>query len=326
MRRAALFVLALVTVSSARAARVEADPNKDYKVTPAAGPWVVCAASFSGPDAPELSRQLVLVLRGRDNLPAYYHNYSDERRRQEKEYQELLAKSRPGSRARTVRIEEQCAVLVGGYADPEAAGRALAAVKKLAPPELTLASGKDPNQYLFTAGPSEGDPNRTEIQRAPVNPFAGAFVARNPTARQEARPEDGKKADPMLGKYNAGEKYSLLKCKKPWTLVVKEYQGAAVYQPRSATSSFLETLGFANKPGELLGAGAEEAHSVADVLRQLKFEAYVLHTRHGSLVTVGGFTGRDDPELPKMQQKLAALKIAPIQLFAQPMPMEVPRP
>jgi hypothetical protein len=60
----------------------------------------------------------------------------------------------------------------------------------------------------------------------------------------------------------------------------------------------------------------------------------VLHTRQGSIVTVGGFDNLEGEDFRLMQQKLASLKLQdkstgavnPIfELLPNPMPMRVPR-
>ena len=65
-------------------------------------------------------------------------------------------------------------------------------------------------------------------------------------------------------------------------------------------------------------------------MKDPSFEAYVLHTRTQSIVTVGGYEGPNDPKLMQDQQVLSRLRLNGVppemQLFAQPMPMEVPRP
>jgi hypothetical protein len=56
----------------------------------------------------------------------------------------------------------------------------------------------------------------------------------------------------------------------------------------------------------------------------------VLHTRHSSLVTVGSFSGPDDPKMQETAELIQRFKMVAkdprktIQLFA--VPMEVPRP
>jgi hypothetical protein len=64
-------------------------------------------------------------------------------------------------------------------------------------------------------------------------------------------------------------------------------------------------------------------------------DAYVLHTRTSSFVTVGGFDSTDDPDIERVKRQVATLnsfvtktkegKIEPIRLvFDNPVPMEVP--
>ena len=62
---------------------------------------------------------------------------------------------------------------------------------------------------------------------------------------------------------------------------------------------------------------------MAKVLRQLKFDAWVMHTQTSSFVTVGSFDSRDDPEMQRTAHVLATMKLGPIELM-QPLPAEVP--
>ena len=57
----------------------------DYEVTPQAGPWMICVASFTGPPAKELTETMIQELRSKHNLPAYSFCRSAELRRQERE-------------------------------------------------------------------------------------------------------------------------------------------------------------------------------------------------------------------------------------------------
>src|SRR5437870_6644752 len=80
--------LASLVMASAAQARVEADPNKDYKVTPDVGPWMICATCYEGELATQLGHEMVLELRSRFDLPAYVMNKGEaERRRQLEEWQ-----------------------------------------------------------------------------------------------------------------------------------------------------------------------------------------------------------------------------------------------
>jgi hypothetical protein len=324
---AALAVTAGLAVA---APHVEADPNKDYVITAGDGPWVVCAASFMGPNAPALAKQLAYELRRRDNQPAFVFNHADEERKQINEEFERLKQERPeyASRPRKVRIEEQCAVLIGGYKDAEAARAALAGIKKLPPPNLKAEASEI---EFFVQGQTAG---KASNQRSP---FANAFVTRNPALPPE--PRQTVKFDPLWKKLNANEDYSLLSCKKPYTLLVKEYRGAEVIQPKTGTGAFLDAIGLGgNKPGEALAAAGAQAHELAKLLRSKQFnlDSYVLHARTSSYVTVGAFDSATGDDVERVKRQVATLntlstrtkdgKVEPVHLvFDNPVPMEVPR-
>jgi hypothetical protein len=208
------------------------------------------------------------------------------------------------------------AVLVGGYKDADAARRALDGIKKLKQPD-----GSKVKMDVAVMS----NPQTQTIEQAVINPFTRSFVVRNPTVPAE-RPADRNAPDPLWKQLNADEPFSLFKCPHPVTLAIKQFQGAAVVQPKSATSNFLKMIGFGGKDGELLNAAAMNAHNLAEALRKVGLEAYVLHTRYNSIVTVGGYDSPDDPRLKQMQHQLASTAGAgPLQLFAQPMPMQVPK-
>jgi hypothetical protein len=317
-------VLALWGVGRIEAApRVEADPNKDYAITPEAGPWMILAASYTGPNAVRQAHELVYQIRRRDNLPAYFFDYSAEERRQLQNY------VGPGRRG-TVRIQNQCGVLIGGYPDMESAKRALADVKKLKPPDDESLMDR------FTVrGPSQTDQRVGEVRGTFLNPFVTSFVTRNPTVPHD---QVDKTKDPLLKVLNADEKFSLLNCQHPWTLAVKEYAGLSVVESATTSSSgsFWQKLGLGGKSTDVLSATGQQAHKLAELLREVQppFESYVLHTRKSSVITVGGFDGPNDPRMREVAEKLEHLRLAqlkrfgqdPLQLFAQPIPMQVPRP
>jgi hypothetical protein len=311
------------------APRVEADPNKEYPVSPEVGPWMVCTAAFTGEHARSLAHQLVIQLRRRDNLPAYSFSRNEEERRQREELIARLRQQDPNAHLRPdirrlPRIKQEYIVLVGGWPDMEAANKALKEIKKLKPPELYLPDGSPGLDIISSYEPTK---NGYVVKRAYANPFANAFVSRNPTVPQDK--PDPSKPDPFLKELNAGEEYSLLKCSKPWTLLVKDFQGHTTLQQRSPTNSFLDKLGLAGESGKVLNASALQAHELAKALRSLKdekYDAYVLHTRYGSLVCVGGYESPEDRQLQRTAQTLAKLQLGVVQLYARPVPMPVPRP
>jgi hypothetical protein len=266
-------------------------------------------------------------IRERYNLPAYVFNHGEEeRRKQQEEIDRIkqLTPDTPRPRLRMVRIQDEYAVLVGGYKDMETARRALDEIKKLKP----LPNEKRHLMDVVTQVsplPDGDETGKKQVDMAYVNPFATSFVVHNPTVPLEHPKQDPAKADQVMQDLNAGRPYNLLKCRQPWTLVIKEFPGASTLQPRSASSGFLEMLGF-GRSTDLLTASALQAEEVAKVLRGNSFDAYVLHTRHSSIVTVGGFDQPNDPRLQQLQRQLANLKIGPIECFARPMPMQVPHP
>jgi hypothetical protein len=321
-----LFALAsglalLAAMNTVAGPRVDADPNKLYPITPDVGPWVICAASYTGPDARELARQTIYQLRRRDNMPAYFFDYSAEERRQMESYLQDLQRPELQRRKAHVRVQDQCGVLIGGYPDDQTARKALNDVKKLKIPELDLGANKV--AYDTTVGP--------DGRRMAFNPFANAFVTRNPSVPRDQQQQG---TDPFLKQLNEGEQYSLLKNPRPWTLAIKSFYGVSVINSSSASGSFLDKLWPSHKTGDVLDASARTAHEMADVLRQLHFDAWVLHRRKDSVVTVGGF---DDPRDPKIQETIAQLAklrernikenkgTDPLQLPTVPLPMRVPK-
>jgi hypothetical protein len=325
-----LLLLAALTAASLPALGnprdVEADPAKDYTVTPEAGQWLICTgASFTGPQAQQMAHELALEIRRRYKVPAFVFKSGEKERREQQEHLERMHQLCPNVPVRIVRIEEQCAILVGGYKDMDSARRALNEIRKM----------KLPTDLSTSVG-AERDPQGSRKEGAKPageNPFVISFVVHNPTIPLEKETD---KPDPFLKELNDGRPYNLFKCRQPWTLAVAQYQGATVVQARNTSSGgFLKALGLDSEAGKLLNASALQAESVAEVLnkisaqKQLGFEAYVLHTRNASVVTVGGFSGLDDPNLRKTQQLLATLSFregSPIKLFVTPLPMQVPRP
>ena len=313
-------------------------------VTPDAGPWMICAASYSGPPSRGQAEELATEIRSRFNLPAYVFNRTGEERRKEQERVERLKEEHrkrlkdaglPADtkvHIKTVRIDDQYAVLVGGYKDDVTARKELDRIRTLKPSDKF-------KQVAYV--PDEKGKMREEA----INPFQGAFVCRNPAVPVEKPKQDGG-MDQRLKHYNADESYSLLKCGKAWTLAVKVYKGASVIQSQGSSGSVMDRMGLTKKTGELLNANGNEAHKVAEVLRTkpvdprtkqvgVSFDAYVMHTEYNSYVTIGAFDTPDDPRMAQTVQLFLAEMNRPgspanqlhmkVQFLAQPTPMPVPQ-
>jgi len=327
MARTAWVALALAMtweMPPAAAVPPDGDPVREYHLGPDAGPFVVCVKGYSGPSAQALASKLCLHIR-KNGFPAYVYDYSGEERRKVKETLEERYRAAPElARKKTIRVEDQWGVLVGGYKSLDDASKDIEKIKKLPWADL----GQQNVDHV---------PDFNSKQMLAMSPYAHSFATRNPTVPMPK--PDPNAPDPIWKDLNDGRPYNLLKCGKPWTLAVKQFQGANVVQSRSASSKFLDLLGGGNKAGEMLDASAKQAEEVARLLRTMKpgFDAYVLHTRGGSVVTVGAYDGPEDPKLKQAQQQLRSLSFTPqngggdpraaqmFQFFAQPLPMRVPQ-
>jgi hypothetical protein len=306
------------------------DINAAFAITPEAGPWVICAASYQGPDAPELANKLCEYLRNR-RYPAYVYNRGNEERKKLQEELNQWQKKNPTT-VRKWRLahpqEEQLAVLIGGFRDADAASSELKKIRKLELPNIKLKSGK-PGCDTVDLYEQTANQKNYELKRYAVNPFHSAMAVPNPTIPRQR--QTAAKVDPLWKKLNADEPRSLFKCSKHWTLAVQEYAGNQVIQPAAASSGFLEKLGFGDHDlGKRLDASALQAQQVCDLLKRFGYKSYVLHTRTNSVVTVGEFNKIDDPELVRIQQELSKFSFKDqagheiVKLFAKPLPMEVP--
>jgi hypothetical protein len=321
-------VLALAALVHA-APQIEAEPNKEYRITPQAGTFVIVAHTYTGPDAHELACQLVYQLRKRDNLPAYLWDCADKKRAERKAAKDAWQQQYPEVPFRGwYHIDDEYGVLIGGYESMEQAKKHMdEVVKKLPLPPLKLADGKSPYDMAVHCVP-DGPNGKMKVERTPISPFATSFVSRNPTLGPTA-----KKADPFLKTLNEEEEFNLLKCPEPWTLAVQAYGGAAVYvdnRPQESTSvvgKVKDWLGLGDDKhlADQLNAAAATAHEAAKVLRKFGFDAYVLHTRTSSIVTVGGFKSADDPAMMRTAKRLAELKLD-VQMKLIAAPYEIPRP
>lgn len=303
-------------------------PANPFPLTPEAGQWLVCAAHFSGPDGFDLAVQSANELRTKHRLQSFIFNRGEkERQKQDEEWEEYKKRMHGAPvRRRLIRIEDEYAVLIGGQKDFDAATAMLAKVRAFPMPGLKAQSGRSPFAEMFYA-------TKTETKVAKVNPYSQALVVRNPTA-----PNDGPsrpKFDPLLPRLNENEEYSLLRNRRKYTLLVKDYSGAMVVQsgPTAGGGGLLGMLGLGGDKGDTLSAAAAQAHELARFLRMPGngMEAYVLHTRKSSMVTVGGFDSPTDPAILNVARSLDALRARQggsdiLGLIPNPLVMEVPRP
>jgi len=328
-----LFLLAgmalLAGMGRFAAQQPEADP---YDITPQAGNWLICVASYTKgppgvpgtfPDAAARASDFAQEIRTKYKTPAYVFNRgAEELAKQQAEIQKLREKC-PGGVFRSTRIQEQYAVLVGGYKDSETARKELDHIRKWAYPEdrfCTLGDEVKP-------GKDDKGADGVWIKTMKYNPFASAFVVPNPLAPPE-RPRDDV-ADEFMKKINEGEEFNLLKqCHHPWTLTVAVFQTPPTLQGHSGSSSFLDKL-MGREGGQSLAASAMNAHNLAEVLRKIGFkDTYVLHTRYNSVVAVGGYDSKEDRRMSQMWEALERQIMPPevkAMLLSHPLPLKVPK-
>jgi hypothetical protein len=315
------------------AASDPARPVNPYPITAAAGSWVICAAHFPGSDGFDWAVQTVNELRTKYRYQAYIFDRGAELRKQQDEEWEDYKKRMHGAplRRRVVRIEDEYAVLIGGFKDFQAATAGLAKVRALPMPKLKAKPGTTPYQTVVYTVPAE-----EKVKAIDVNPYSQAMVVRNPTAGAASNKP---KIDPFLKTLNDEEEYSLLRNKKKYTLMIKEYHGATVVESqvggKSSGGGFMGLFNIAKNSETSLSASAAQAHELAKFLRSDKIglEAWVLHTRRSSIVTVGGFESANDEAILKTARKLSGLKFTPqkgghdpVGLLSAPLVVEIPRP
>jgi len=263
--------------------RVEADPQKVYELTPQNGPWMIMACSFSGPNALEDARALVLELRSRYKLPAYLY-----KKRFDLGEEELPTRVDRYGRPVKLRYQrgeeiEEIAVLVGDFPSVDApeALEALQKIKYCRPKCLEISEGKPTSRNLaaWRLFSSLADPERPK-----KGPMRNAFLTVNPLLPRETFAPPG--LDELLVKANEGVDYSLLKCPGKYTVQVATFTGKIAIKPEEIER--LQKERFDPSKSDLVVA-AQMAHKLAEALRLKGYEAYVFHDRYASVVTVGSF-------------------------------------
>lgn len=315
----------------------------EYAVKADDGPWMILVKSYSGPDSKVKAVAFADDIRKTHNTKSLLYERNAEERKAEQARIEAvrkaeMAKAKPFAQAleqarkeaeatgsifleskATVKIPrpyhetpEQWAVLIGGFKTVDDARAALRTVRTLAPPKD--ASLLD--QVMIGGEETTAKSNKGEWKSASntVNPYACAIVVPNPTTAS-LNLEEKAKLEPFVVKLNDGVENSLLKAKKPWTLLVKSYsapsrRGGGDGEKASVFDRIKKTT--SSDPADILQATAAEAELLAKALRNpdmkpRSYEAFVLHHRVGSLVTVGQFDAPDDPELLKLQQELQGI-------------------
>jgi hypothetical protein len=260
--------------------RVDADPNKSFRLTDKHGPWLILASTFAGEDAESQAHELVIELRRDFKLPAYMHkqhfDFTDTVDGINKHRQRAKMKY-----ASAVKFDE-IAVMVGNFTSVDDPGleKVLQTVKHARPKCLDLSQNKATTQRF------SGYRNIWKIYSAREEsktrgPMGAAFATSNPLLPPEYFRTAG--LDPLVKQMNRDAEFSLLKCKGRYTVRVATFSG-------NSTMFFRDHEELDKKNGQsMLEKAATDAHRLAAAMRAKGVEAYEFHDRHESFVTVGSF-------------------------------------
>ena len=332
-------------------------PAVKYPLTPAAGEHLIIVKAYKETarakvPALAMAEELADYIRSATRQPAYIdvRNWKEktaeearvkaELARLRAEWRKLgIAPESGGLSVKTIRIDVEYAVLMGpargGWKEMESARKALDEVRKYKTPPANLCDN------ILTATSRAG--SEETVVSKPVNPFTTAFVVRNPTvphddAADKAR--DEREEVEVMKKINSGQEFNVFNCPKKFTLVVKGFAGNTVVET-SGPSTALSKLAV-NPKQSLLDAGARQAEEFASLLTKasqdpkstFKLRPYVLHTRHGSFVSVGGFDSENDEAINAAKRAFTSLKLlqgaagvadgTDHGLLANPLPMRIP--
>lgn len=319
------------------------EPLEPYLLRKENGPFMVTARVFRGPDATKFALALTKELRGTFHLPAYI----------------FFLKIQPGgSNIRNVqptspreipigmigkpeeyRIYDEAAVLVGNCKTIDEAEKLMHKVKGLHPEclgklptiwqhrrgkglkwAMVTANPLIPAQHLYPGNGHGHAPQALKIGDA-VDPQV--IVSRF---------EQAHKRDPLVERMNKGP-HSIYHCAGPFTLQVTQYTGRVtnnVNDPKFSEQGFLKM--------SPLATAADDAEQLAEHIAKCSslpsgMKPYVYHDRFSSTVTIGSFSGANDPKLaqlraalPKVTMELLQKKYTQLPLAPATYPMKVPRP
>jgi len=262
--------------------RVEADPNKSYRLTEENGPWMIMACSFSGERAAEQAKELALELRSRYKLEAY--TYQKTFKLEEQAGARGVDRFGEPRRVRYRRGSEfeEVAVLVGNYPaiDAPDAQETLHKLKYYRPKCLELDRSR-PTARNLASWRLFWSYVSPETQKK--GPMAHAMLTTNPLLGEDYFAPKG--LDPLVLEANEGVEHCLLDCPGKYTVQVATFRGQVVIKPSEIAAI---KSGHKKMKSQLVEA-AEKAHKLTEALRLKGYQAYEFHDRYASLVTVGSF-------------------------------------
>ncbi len=340
-------------------------PSFPYALTVREGPYIIHIGSFMGDEALEYATRFAEETRSKHKYQTYIFSLSDAKANKDREdlrQQQLkmlgsdkLYNSNEPQKLRTVRIAKEYSVFVGSFPDMEKARYEAVRIKELPPPTSIPSSGV--HLYKESSTKAKADPEAGKYgmfgMRANVqseegkrlkdsvgNPYRQAFVVMNPLRTQDkpttvVTQQSEVPFDPAWKELNAKEQYSIFTCPKNWTIVVAQFTPPADVQSTMRPSVVQTGYTTSNRDlGKGLERAAETARQIAELLRDggKGYDTYVFHTREYSIVTVGAFDSRFDPNMAQAWETLKNFAVSQEKntnspfslLMTVPRPMQVP--
>lgn len=267
------------------------DPIEPYLLTKDAGPFMVSARSFVGPECDRYALALVLELRKDYGLPAYilrskdFPGLSNIRNVPPTAPQGIRQPNlSPPERYRTY---DEAVVLVGDEKTLDDSEALLHKVKKIRPKCLN---------GMPSLLPWRQDSGLSRALRT-TNPYVPA---------QNLFP---RKSNTLLKQMNAGPR-SVYQCPGRYTLQVADFTGRSTFDPEDQRFQGMSSL----KKSPLVTA-ASDAEKLANALAKDKdiqrtgYQPYVYHDLTSSKVMIGSFNAPDDPSAARLRETLLRLAV-----------------
>lgn len=256
-----------------KAAKVEADPKKDYFLKDSDGNWLAMAAKFSDEKAAYRAKKLAYELRKAYKLEAFVFKFDPSANLDAFSAEVDAAKNFHYQTAQSV----EYAVLVGGYpvADDLELQKTLERLRRCQPESLK----DDPASKALAQKYQEMA--RKNQKYAGYGPMGGAFAVPNPLLPKEFFSQKGI-VDSYVEKLNSDGKYSLLNNDKLYTVRIATFSGdVAMYKNTQGPKTD-------EMKSRLRYAGLRAA-ALCEALRKAGVDAWEFHDRDCSFVTVGAF-------------------------------------
>ncbi|MBQ8285052.1 MAG: hypothetical protein IJZ10_01980, partial [Thermoguttaceae bacterium] len=256
-----------------KAAKVEADPKKDYFLKDSDGNWFAMAAKFSDEKAAYRAKKLAYELRKAYKMEAFVFKFDPSRNLDAFSAEVDAAKNFHYQTAQNV----EYAVLVGGYpvGDDLELQKTLERLRRCQPESL-----KDDAPSKALAQKFQ-EMARKDQKYAGYGPMGGAFAVPNPLLPKEFFSQKGI-VDSYVEKLNSDGKYSLLNNDKLYTVRIATFSGdVAMYKNTQGPKTD-------EMKSRLQYAGLRAA-ALCEALRKAGVEAWEFHDRDCSFVTIGSF-------------------------------------